>query len=63
MYLVRGKNNRPNIIHQYGDAYIGSKYVHINKIEINDASHKATINKTFLEYVRMAKDFMYFTYQ
>lgn len=58
MYLGIDEKGRPNIVHQYGDAFINGRKVSRNRNEITDANQHSTVNYSPLHYVTSGVSFI-----
>ena len=57
MYLGRDGNFRPNMIHQYGYAFVNGKKTGVFRNEINDVAKLVTSSSAFIDYVTSGRDF------
>ena len=57
MYLGRDGNFRPNMIHQYGYAFVNGKKIGVFRNEINDVAKLVTSSSAFIDYVTSGRDF------
>ena len=57
MYLGKDANSRPNMVHQYGYAYVNGKKTGVFRNEITDVAKLVTSSSAFIDYVTSGRDF------
>lgn len=62
MYLGKDANSRPNMVHQYGYAFVNGRKTGVFRNEITDVAKQVSSSSAFIDYVTSGRDFTSLSY-